>query len=945
MSTEQNKGRSRLRRLAALALSALLLLTLWPAAMAQSADDSVTTAVTESDIPEDAVHIASRDDWEELARSCRLDSWSVGKTVVLDSDIALGSSFTPIPSFGGTFDGQGHTISAMGLGTEGSKQGLFRYVQTTATIQNLTLQCRVAPDGSSCSVGGIAASNAGVIQYCHFTGLVRGIDYVGGIAAVNEVDGVIMNCSVQGVVYGSHYVGGITGDNQGVVRECTSLASVNTSETENQVELEDVTLQSILTTESGATVTDLGGIAGTSSGVIRACVNRGDVGYQHVGYNVGGIAGSQTGYIVDCANYGSIHGRKEAGGIVGQAEPETLLKYGTDTMQMVQSQMNTLTSQMNAMNDDAANMYNNKLANLQSNIDKANDALNKIKTYEKSFDDVKDDARDLHEDIWDSGSPRAAVDVVEDRITATMNDMNDHLNDAVNSATEFNSSITEEMSIDTIHNDLTVISNQLNTISNTLTSTGTRIRNRDYYNDLSDNDTASNTQAKVSGCYNYAAVDADKNAGGIVGAMAYENDLDPEDDITDTVGTESLYAQLNTRCVVTGCVNYGQISGKKESIGGVVGMQRTGLVKSCESYGPIAAPDAEDVGGIAGTSQAKIRSCAAKGTIEADSTVGGIAGSGYTITDCVSLVKITGGTEYVGAIAGRTDEKNADTELDDGEGEVTGNRFVENDDTFGVDGVSYDGVAWGVSYEELMALQGVPEEFSQLTVRFMVDGTQVDERSVDYGGSLTEDQMPELPAENGQNGHWEVSELTGITEDTVVNAVYSDNATVLASSRLNGEMPLVLVQGLFKHDQSLRLQDLTDGPVIEGATLTDCLQLEVTGAEEAQRTVRYCMPKQTLVTGSIWLRSDDGGWVKTDSTRDGSYLVFTMPAGQTDFAAVSQPFDLRIAAAAGGGVIVLLLLLVLGIRGRKRRRARKAAQQAQQSGMEEMPSENSADGE
>ncbi len=35
-------------------------------------------------------------------------------------------------------------------------------------------------------------------------------------------------------------------------------------------------------------------------------MNRGTVGYQHMGYNVGGIAGSQTGYIEGCVNYGTV---------------------------------------------------------------------------------------------------------------------------------------------------------------------------------------------------------------------------------------------------------------------------------------------------------------------------------------------------------------------------------------------------------------------------------------------------------------------------------------------------------------------------------------------------------------------------------------------------------------------------------------------------------------
>lgn len=41
-------------------------------------------------------------------------------------------------------------------------------------------------------------------------------------------------------------------------------------------------------------------------------------------------------------------------------------------------------------------------------------------------------------------------------------------------------------------------------------------------------------------------VNADLNAGGITGAMARENDLDPEDDYT-TAGSESLNFTFKTR--------------------------------------------------------------------------------------------------------------------------------------------------------------------------------------------------------------------------------------------------------------------------------------------------------------------------------------------------------------------------------------------------------------
>ena len=45
--------------------------------------------------------------------------------------------------------------------------------------------------------------------------------------------------------------------------------------------------------------------------------------------------------------------------------------------------------------------------------------------------------------------------------------------------------------------------------------------------DVSDDDTDDDVEAKVTNCINSGTVNADLNAGGITGAMARENDLDP----------------------------------------------------------------------------------------------------------------------------------------------------------------------------------------------------------------------------------------------------------------------------------------------------------------------------------------------------------------------------------------------------------------------------------
>ena len=138
------------------------------------------------------------------------------------------------------------------------------------------------------------------------TATVSGSDDVGGIAGINAITGIIDGCHSKGVITGDHRVGGVVGNNLGVIRSCNNRSGVNTTAEENQIKLSDISLETITGSESVSTVTDIGGIAGTSSGIIRQSKNRGNVGYQHMGYNVGGIAGTQTGYLYKCENFAQV---------------------------------------------------------------------------------------------------------------------------------------------------------------------------------------------------------------------------------------------------------------------------------------------------------------------------------------------------------------------------------------------------------------------------------------------------------------------------------------------------------------------------------------------------------------------------------------------------------------------------------------------------------------
>ena len=297
-----------------LLLAGVLLLT--PAVPALAAEGS------------DTVRLRTADDLVQLSRSCTLDSWSRGKTVILEADIDLsGRDFAPIPTFGGTFEGQGHTISGLSITGSGNVRGLFRYIQSTGVVRDLTVKGLIDPSDRKNTLGGLAGSNQGLLSNCTFVGSVSGADSIGGLVGVNAAQGQLIHCSFSGSVTGEHYVGGIAGQNFGSIIQCGNSGAVNTTEVEAEVDLEEMNREQLNAAENVPVCTDIGGITGFSSGILQSCTNTGAVGYAHIGYNIGGITGRQSGYLNGCSNSGTVLGRKDVGGIAGQLEPEVRLLY------------------------------------------------------------------------------------------------------------------------------------------------------------------------------------------------------------------------------------------------------------------------------------------------------------------------------------------------------------------------------------------------------------------------------------------------------------------------------------------------------------------------------------------------------------------------------------------------------------------------------------------
>lgn len=368
----------------------------------------------------DIVTLSTAEDLRQLAKKCALDTWSQGKTVVLAADLDLAAEeFTPIPTFGGVFEGQGHTISGLRLTGPGSTTGLFRYIQPGAAVRNLTVQGTVAPSGTSSAVGGIVGNNSGALENCAFQGTVEGKSSVGGIAGRNSASGQIVGCSVSGSVSGEIATGGIAGRNLGLILKCENRAGVNLTEVDPDAALTDLTA---LEEENPLRLdgcTDTGGIAGYSNGVIQSCTNRGDIGYPHVGYNTGGISGRQSGYLAGCVNHGAIRGRKDVGGIVGQAEPWLVLDPGPQTLDRLRTELDTLDRLINRTLNDVENTGELISAHLTAMGDFTGDARESSKRLlDRTLTFVDDNISQVN---------TLAVDVTNalDKISPAMDDLSD----------------------------------------------------------------------------------------------------------------------------------------------------------------------------------------------------------------------------------------------------------------------------------------------------------------------------------------------------------------------------------------------------------------------------------------------------------------------------------------------------------------------------------------
>ena len=393
----------------------------------------------------------------------------------------------------------------------------------------------------------------------------------------------------------------------------------------------------------------------------------------------------------------------------------------------------------------------------------------------------------------------------------------------------------------------------------------------------------------MRGCTNSGTVEVDLDVGGIVGSMAVEYALDPEDELTGNIteiGERSFNFRYETRAVLQECVNTGAVVSKKNASGGIVGRMELGYVLSCENYGNVESTGGSYVGGIAGISNSTIRSCWSKCTLSGGSYIGGIAGFAYRLSQCVSLVTVEKSAGYTGSVAGDWDREN---------GTLSRNRFVGAEPA-GVDGVSYAGKAEPVNYSTLIQQPGVPEPFLHFTVTWTADGETVQTALFSYGESLSAYDVPQIPEKDGYYGVWEDIGSDIVISDYTIEAVYTPSVTTLASESMRDDVHAVfLAEGEFDGDAVLSATQAEQSDSLERWTVT------LTGAENAaDLRIRFTPPSEW---DDVALRLlDESGSKSVSWEKEGSYCVFTVNSGSFTLEAAKKE-------ALSGWLIALLTAL------------------------------------
>lgn len=551
---------------------------------------------------------------------------------------------------------------------------------------------------------------------------------------------------------------------------------------------------------------------------------------------------------------------------------------------------------------------------VRRDIDRATDCLQKVNN---SFKAASNTVRDIVNYL--NAQPEIEFVKLGDNFDTTKESLHDQLKGISDSL----SGLSDHASVysDIVNDDLREVNDQLNVVFNLLADTMTDLNELDldkYYEDDIDDETLGQlTTGRTDICINKGIVRGDINVGGIAGSMSIDSE-DLEGNAAGSVDFE-LGSKFITRCVITGSVNEGYVTAKKNGAGGIVGYMNHGVVVDSEGYGGVESTEGDYVGGICGESHTIIKRCYSLCSVTGTKNIGGIAGYAETLKNCYSMSDVTAENGKMGAIAGQINSYE-DIEDNGEEIKVSGNYYV-GDEIYGIDNISYTGVAEPITYQELLTVENLPKEFWHLKVIYKIEDTFLGSEEIKYGESLNALHYPDIPEKEGYYGVWE-----NVTDQTMkgtllVEAEYRENVIVVQSG--DGEEDK---EGSHKKPYALVNQAFTEKTVLnavvssitppERAAKRDNVVYEVSlensglGASDSF-AIRLLNPYDKA---EVWVYRD-GSWIELEGKVRGQYLQVDMIGTNEIFCLVSNDWNLLFivgGAVAGAAVLAIVILILKG---------------------------------
>ncbi|MCI9503328.1 MAG: hypothetical protein HFG76_15350 [Hungatella sp.] len=447
---------------------------------------------------------------------------------------------------------------------------------------------------------------------------------------------------------------------------------------------------------------------------------------------------------------------------------------------------------------------------------------------------------------------------------------------------------------------------------------------KDLFEDVSDLETQEPAEGMITGCINEGAVTADFQAGGIAGIIGMETSLDPEQDL-EADQERTLNVTRDMRAIVSDCVNRQQIQVKNDYAGGIVGKANLGALIRNQNYGDILAEDGNYTGGITGSSAYVLRGNYNMCAITGNNYAGGIAGWGTDILDNYSMVSFGNlEGEWIGTVAGDVDP----------DGVVEGNFYVE-EGLGAVDNVTYENQAQGLAYQDFCGQPQVPEEFGRLTVKFMVEDQVLKTVVCEYGGSVPEEEIPQVPKKDGYYYMWEEKNLSCVRGNEKVRAIYKAwNATIASSE---DKMPVMLAEADFYPGTTLeareRAEEYPKERIPDGYQAVKGYEYSITqpeGAEEPE-SVRIHVLADGCSKQAVLGIMENGQLRVADSRRDGEYLVFSSEASG-EVVILEPERNIAVWVLAAAAVLAALWLAVRKLGGRKKGKTAKAGPEQEEAG-------------